>query len=240
MRVNESMVRANYFKNHVRLEHKHCFLKAWVFECPVCQKMVPAGLLKAHFAEGRTCEKALPINLVEVRVKEEDVKMEPDAEPWVKTAKEEYVEADQEIKIESGVIIKREAVAESCGEEPDGEALSLSQERSSKRTPAESPKNYGDVFHVRELPDQQRKEIIKKYVETNQPVVLLKRLTRHVCYKYSNNPKGRDKAWKCWITSSSGITICAWGWKKKEAMQQVAVKALAQVFSVHNFPPDPH
>ena len=38
------------------------------------------------------------------------MKMEPDAEPWVKTVKEEYVEADKEIKIESGVIIKKEAI----------------------------------------------------------------------------------------------------------------------------------
>ena len=241
MRVHESMVRANYFRNHVKLEHKQlqysCFLKASVFECPVCQEMVPPGMLETHFAEGRTCEKALPINHVEVCVKEEDVKMEHDVESWVK---KEYVEADKEIKIESGVIIKQEAIEEFYEEGPDGEALSLSQERPLKRTPAESPKNDQDVFHVRELPDQQRKEIIKKYVQTNQPVVLLKRLTRHTFYKYSNNPKGRHKTWKCWITSSSGITICAWGWKKKEAMRQVAVKALAQLFSVHNFPSDPH
>ena len=242
MRVNESMVKASFFRNHVKLEHKHysCILKARVFECPVCQEMVPPGLLETHFAEGRTCEKALPINLVEVRVKEEDVKMEPDAEPWVKTVKEEYVEADKEIKIESGVIIKQGAIEQFFGDGPNGEALSLSQEWPLKRTPAESPKNYQNVFHVRELPDQQRKRIIEKYIDTNQPVTLLKRLTRHTFYKYSNDPKGRDKTWKCWITSSSGITICAWGWKKKEAMRQVAVKALAQLFSVHNFPSDPH
>merc|ERR1719403_189868 len=117
------MVRANYFKNHVKLEHKQlqysCFLKASVFECPVCQEMVPPGMLETHFAEGRTCEKALPINHVEVCVKEEDVKMEHDVESWVK---KEYVEADKEIKIESGVIIKQEAIEEFHGERPDAEA----------------------------------------------------------------------------------------------------------------------
>ena len=60
-----------------------------------------------------------------------------------------------------------------------------------------------------------------------------------VFYKYIQEPKvGKEwGAWKCWITSKSGVTICARDSKKKGAMRKVAIKALSQLFSINHSHP---
>ena len=80
-------------------------------------------------------------------------------------------------------------------------------------------------------------EDIQKYlVKTKEPISLLKIFTKNICYQFSYEPKaGAQLAWKCWITSRTGVTICARDWKKKGAMRKVAVNALAQLFSVDQF-----
>ena len=238
-RVHESMVKSNQFKNHFEQEHKKqkFLLKVRVLKCPICQEFIPAGLLGVHFDQGRSCEKAVALaNKVEVCDKEEEseVKMEVGeaGDPEAGTsAGEEYMKPDHKIKLEGGVIIKTEAVEEFYGvktqEMPD---LQISEEEILKA------KIHREEFHFKEMQEEYVQNYIKKFlVDTDQPVTLLKRLTKGVFYKYIQEPKvGKEwGAWKCWITSKSGVTICARDSKKKGAMRKVAIKALSQLFSIN-------
>ena len=252
VRVHESMVKSNQFKNHFEQEHKPLkfLLKYRCLKCPICQDFVPPGLLGVHFDQGRSCEKAVVLaEKAEVPIKEEggEVKMEIGGarDPESSTIKEEYVELsnpNHEVKMESGAIIKTEAVEEFYGQQTSEwvqmEVPSLSKEEILKEIKANVHHVYKEVFHVKEMEDEYIHKLIQKYHrETNQPITLLKRLTKDLFYKYKHEPQqGQDLAWKCWITSSSGITICARDRKKKGAMLKTALKALSQLFSI-NYPP---
>merc|ERR1719234_1585075 len=94
------------------------------------------------------------------------------------------------------------------------------------------------VFDVRDMKHEYIQKLIKKYHEqTNQPIPLLAQLTKDLFYKYKHEPQqGQEVAWKCWITSSSGITICARDRKKKGAMLKTARKALYQLYCIDYSP----
>ena len=91
LRVHESMVKSNQFKNHFKQEHRKIYflLGSRLLKCPICQEMVAPGSLRVHFGQDRPCEKAVPFDKVEASViKEEgsdEVKMEVDGDPKAST-----------------------------------------------------------------------------------------------------------------------------------------------------------
>ena len=136
IRVHDSMVNSNQFKNHFEQEHKQqkFLLKVRCLKCPICQELVPAGLLGVHFSQGRSCEKAVVLaSSREIGVKEERIENENMEILQDLGARErEYVELfnpDHVIKLESGKIIKTEAVEEFYHEEtPEEEAPKTNKE----------------------------------------------------------------------------------------------------------------
>jgi len=239
VRVNESMVKSNQFKNHFKQEHKSqkFLLKSRCLKCPICQELVPSGLLGVHFDQRRTCEKAVALEKVKIHIKEEEseVKMEIGGVggPEAGTSTGEYMELcnpDVKIKLEYEETVKTEAVEEMQEVVPQ-----ISKEEILKEAKAASHHKYREVFHVKEMDEEYIQKLVQKYlVETNQPVTLLKRLTTDIFYKFIYEPgAGKDLAWKCWITSNDGINICASERSKKGAMCKVAIKALAQLFSIN-------
>ena len=88
-------------------------------------------------------------------------------------------------------------------------------------------------FDTRVLKDE---DIQKYLVKTKEPISLLKILTKNLSYQFLYEPKAHQQlSWKCWVTSRTGVTICARDCKKKGAMRKVALKALAELFSVDLF-----
>ena len=258
-RVHESMVKSNQFKNHFEQEHKPLtfLLKYRCLKCPICQAFVSSGFLGVHFDQGRSCEKAVVFaEKAEVPVKEEggEVKMEIGGveDPEAGTIKEEYMELFKPIKLERGVVIKTEAVEEFYGEQTHEETQQEEMPQISKEEILNIRAKYIDknvslgvedigkdnVFEAKEMKEKEFQRLIQKYhVKTNQPITLLAQLTKDLFYKYKHEPQqGQEVAWKCWITSSSGLTICARDRKKKAAMLKTALKALSQLFSI-NYPP---
>ena len=242
VRVNRSMVKSNQFKIHFEQEHKpqKFLLKSRCLKCPICQELVPSGLLGVHFDQRRTCEKAVALEKVKIHIKEEEseVKMEIGGAggPEAGTSTGEYMELcnpDVKIKLEYEETVKTEAVEEMQEVVPQ-----ISKEEILKEATAASHHKYREVFHVKEMDEEYIQKLVQKYlVESNQPVTLLKRLTKDLWYKYKHEPgAGEKRAWKCWITSSDGINICASYWNKKGAMYKVAIRALAQLFSISVFP----
>ena len=239
VRVNRSMVKSNQFKIHFEQEHKSqkFLLKSRCLKCPICQELVPSGLLGVHFDQRRTCEKAVALEKVKIHIKEEEseVKMEIGGAggPEAGTSTGEYMELcnpDVKIKLEYEETVKTEAVEEMQEVVPQ-----ISKEEILKEATAASHHKYREVFHVKEMDEEYIQQLVQKYlVETNQPVTLLKRLTKDIFYKFIYEPgAGKDLAWKCWITSNDGINICASERSKKGAMCKVAIKALAQLFSIN-------
>ena len=138
---------------------------------------------------------------------------------------------DHKIKQEGGVTIKTEAVEEFYEMQEDEPQIS---EEEILREGI-----HRKEFHIKVMQEEYVQNYIRRYlVDTDQPVTLLKRLTKGVCYKYIQEPKvGEWGTWKCWITSNSGVTICARDSKKKGAMRKVAIKALSQLFSINHSQP---
>jgi len=258
-RVHESMVKSNQFKNHFEQEHKPLkfLLQYRCLKCPICQAFVSSGFLGVHFDQGRSCEQAVVLaEKAEVPFKEEggEVKMEIGGyeDPEAGTIKEEYMEMLNPIKLERGVVIKTEAVEEFYGEQTHEETQQEEMPQISKEEILSMRAKYidkdisldvedideGNAFEVKEMKDEDFQRLIQKYhVKTNQPIALLAQLTKDLFYKHKHEPQqGQDSAWKCWITSSSGLTICARDRKKKGAMLKTARKALSQLFFI-NYPP---
>ena len=251
VRVHESMVKSNQLKSHFEQEHKpqKFLLKSRILKCPNCQDFIPAGLLGVHFDQGRSCEKAVALaEKVQVPIKEEgsEVKMEiggakdPEAGTSSSTGEEymELINSDHKIKLEGGAVIKTEAVEEFYGvEEMHDEDVppQISREEILKEIPPNARPKYQEVFQIKELTDEYIQTLVQKYlVDTDQPVTLLKRLTTDVFYKYQVQVAGAWGPWKCWITCSSGVNICASDAKKKGAMRKVAIKALSQLFNINH------
>merc|ERR1712012_533122 len=129
-------------------------------------------------------------------------------DPEAGASRGEYMELCNprvKIKMEDELTIKTEE-----GEEDmDEEVPQISNEEILKHFKPNVRHIYKEAFQVIEMSDDYIQKLIQKYhVDTNQPVTLLKRLTQDLFYKYVHEPKA-GKKWKCWITSSDGVNICA-------------------------------